>query len=76
MNITKADHEPEIARLTKTAVEAARSGQWDIVIQCYRDRGILLETTGERSIKGKICSRWIARSATMRKPHRSCWRRC
>lgn len=46
MNTTRPDHEPEIARLTKTAVEAARSGQWDIVIQCYRERGILLETTG------------------------------
>lgn len=45
MNTTGADHESVIAQLTKTAGEAARSGQWDIVIQCYRDRGILLETT-------------------------------
>lgn len=53
MNTMKADHEPEIARLTKTAVEAARSGQWDIVIQCYRDRGILLETTREAIDQGE-----------------------
>lgn len=45
MSTTGADHNAEIVQLTKTAIEAARSGQWDTVIQCYRDRGVLLETT-------------------------------
>lgn len=45
MNAPRPNHASEIERLTKVAVEAARSGRWDIVIQCYRDRGILLETT-------------------------------
>lgn len=44
MTSTGIDHQPEILQLTKTAVEAARSGRWDLVSQCYRDRGILLET--------------------------------
>jgi len=34
----------DVLRLTKTAVEAAELGRWDVVIQCYRDRGALLET--------------------------------
>ena len=33
----------EIVRLTKTAVQAAEQGQWDVVIQCYQDRGELFE---------------------------------
>lgn len=44
MSTTGVDHEAEIVKLTKTAIEAARSGQWDTVIECYRDRGILLES--------------------------------
>jgi hypothetical protein len=58
MNTTGADHVPEIVQLTKTAVEAARSGQWDIVIQCYRDRGVLLETTGEAVDQGEDLLKW------------------
>jgi hypothetical protein len=58
MNTTGADHVPEIVQLTKTAVEAARSGQWDIVIQCYRDRGVLLETTGEAVDQGENLLKW------------------
>ncbi|OQW35769.1 MAG: hypothetical protein A4E19_16095 [Nitrospira sp. SG-bin1] len=34
----------DIVRLTNTAVEAAELGQWDIVDQCYRERGLILET--------------------------------
>lgn len=44
MNSPRPDHASEIERLTKVAVDAARLGQWDVVIQCYRDRGNLLET--------------------------------
>ena len=33
----------EIVRLTKAAVQAAEQGQWDVVIQCYQDRGELFE---------------------------------
>ncbi|MDH4078498.1 MAG: hypothetical protein OEU68_01630 [Nitrospira sp.] len=44
MNSPRPNHTSEIERLTKVAVDAARSGQWDVVIQCYRDRGNLLET--------------------------------
>jgi hypothetical protein len=58
MNTTGADHVLEIVQLTKTAVEAARSGQWDIVIQCYRDRGVLLETTGEAVDQGENLLKW------------------
>ncbi len=46
MNTSGADHKSAIVQLTKTAVEAARSGRWDLVVRCYRDRGILLEATG------------------------------
>lgn len=53
MNSQSGNHQAEIARLTRTAVEAARSGQWDIVIQCYRDRGILLETAKEAIDQGE-----------------------
>lgn len=47
MKAMNGNHQGEIVRLTRTAVEAARSGRWDIVIQCYRDRGVLLETATE-----------------------------
>ncbi|MBH0201244.1 MAG: hypothetical protein HP496_02820 [Nitrospira sp.] len=35
----------DIVRLTQTAVEAAERGQWDIVAQCYGERGALLATS-------------------------------
>ncbi len=35
----------EIVRLTQAAREAAQQGQWDQVIQCYSERGILLAST-------------------------------
>lgn len=44
MSAPRPHHTSEIERLTKVAVDAAQSGQWDVVIQCYRDRGNLLET--------------------------------
>jgi hypothetical protein len=44
MNSTSGNHQAEIVRLTQTAVAAARLGQWDVVIQCYRERGVLLES--------------------------------
>lgn len=46
MTSTGSDHIPALLQLTKTAVEAAQSGRWDLVSQCYLDRGILLETMG------------------------------
>jgi hypothetical protein len=46
VNTSGVGHESAIVQLTKTAVEAAKSGRWDLVVQCYRDRGILLEATG------------------------------
>jgi len=46
MNSMSGTHQAEIVRLTQTAVEAARLGQWDVVIQCYRERGVLLESAG------------------------------
>ena len=45
MTSPRPDDTSEIDRLTKAAVDAARLGRWDLVIQCYRDRGTLLETT-------------------------------
>ncbi|UVT14535.1 MAG: hypothetical protein H8K04_11820 [Nitrospira sp.] len=33
----------DILRLTMSAVEAAELGRWDVVAQCYRERGDLLE---------------------------------
>lgn len=33
----------EVVRLTKAAVQAAESGQWDVVIRCYQDRGVLFD---------------------------------
>lgn len=41
---TGDERQADIVRLTKAAVEAAQAGRWDIVIQCYQDRGALLET--------------------------------
>jgi len=46
MNSTGDNHQAEVVRLTQTAVEAARLGQWDVVIECYRERGVLLELAG------------------------------
>ncbi len=46
MNSMSVNRQAEIVRLTQTACEAARLGQWDAVIQCYRERGVLLESTG------------------------------
>ena len=46
MNSMSGTHQAEIVRLTQTAVEAVRLGQWDVVIQCYRERGVLLESAG------------------------------
>ena len=43
MTAPNHDQRAEIERLTKIAAEAARAGQWDLVIQCYQDRGTLLE---------------------------------
>ncbi|MBK9305822.1 MAG: hypothetical protein IPM58_01715 [Nitrospira sp.] len=43
MTALSPDHAFEIERLTTIAVDAAQSGQWDVVIQCYRNRGTLLE---------------------------------
>ncbi len=42
MNSTGRNGQADIVRLTKTAVEAAERGQWDIVAQCYGERGALL----------------------------------
>ncbi len=53
MNSPRSEHASEIERLTKVAVDAARSGQWDVVIQCYRDRGNLLETMQPALEQGK-----------------------
>ncbi len=44
MNSTRENCQADIVRLTKAAVEAAQAGRWDIVIQCYQDRGALLAT--------------------------------
>jgi len=38
------ERQADIVRLTQTAVQAAQRGQWDVVIQCYSERGALLET--------------------------------
>jgi enoyl-CoA hydratase/carnithine racemase len=40
---TGEERQAEIMRLTKAAVEAAQVGQWDLVMKCYQDRGVLLE---------------------------------
>ena len=53
MSALEVDHEAEIVRLTKAAVEAACSGRWDVVTQCYRDRGILLESSGGTIDRGE-----------------------
>ncbi|MDF0666449.1 MAG: hypothetical protein P0119_10325 [Nitrospira sp.] len=38
MNSTGENSQVVVARLTKAAAEAAEFGQWDAVVQCYRDR--------------------------------------
>ncbi len=43
----KSDEEncrADIVRLTTVAAEAAELGRWDVVAQCYRERGDLLVT--------------------------------
>ena len=72
MNSTGDNHQAEVVRLTQTAVEAARLGQWDVVIECYRERGVLLESAGMPVSEAKKSSRWIARSATRYRPHKLC----
>ena len=34
----------DILQLTRTAAEAAKLGQWDVVAECYGERGALLAT--------------------------------
>lgn len=58
MNTSGADYESEIVQLTKIAVEAAQLGLWDIVIQCYRDRGTLLENTRGAIVQGDDLLEW------------------
>ena len=43
MNSATEERQTDIVRLTEAALEAAEQGRWDAVIQCYRDRGALLE---------------------------------
>jgi hypothetical protein len=42
MNSTVENGRADILRLTNAAAEAAELGRWDVVAQCYRDRGDLL----------------------------------
>ena len=42
MNSGEENCRADIVRLTKVAAEAAESGRWDVVAQCYRERGDLL----------------------------------
>jgi hypothetical protein len=58
MTTSGINHESAIVQLTKTAVKAAQSGLWDIVIQCYRDRGILLESTRGAIVQGDDLLQW------------------
>ncbi|HEY5931582.1 MAG TPA: hypothetical protein VIT63_01620 [Nitrospira sp.] len=44
---TEDARQADIVRLTKAAVEAAELGRWDIVIQCYEERGAMLEAAQE-----------------------------
>lgn len=44
MNSSEENGQVDIVRLTKAAAEAAALGRWDIVTQCYRERGALLAT--------------------------------
>ncbi len=39
----KEAYSADIVWLTKAAVQAAREGRWDVVIQCYAERGSLLK---------------------------------
>ena len=34
----------DIQKLTRTAAEAAELGRWDVVAECYGERGVLLAT--------------------------------
>jgi hypothetical protein len=43
MSLSRSDRRADLVRLTKAAVEAAERGRWDDVIQCYCERGALLE---------------------------------
>jgi Mg2+ and Co2+ transporter CorA len=43
MNSTEANSRADVLRLTKAAAEAAELGRWDAVVQCYSERGALLE---------------------------------
>jgi hypothetical protein len=43
MNSTEANSRADVLRLTKAAAEAAELGRWDAVVQCYSERGVLLE---------------------------------
>jgi hypothetical protein len=42
MNGIGEHDQADIARLTTAAAKAAEFGQWDVVAQCYRERGELL----------------------------------
>jgi hypothetical protein len=42
MNFTGMNSLADIVRLTRIAAEAAERGQWDVVAQCYGERGALL----------------------------------
>ena len=44
MNSSEENCRADIVRLTKVAAEAAELGRWDVVAQCYRERGDLLVT--------------------------------
>ena len=44
MSTPVAGGKADIVRLTRLAGEAAREGRWDEVIQCYSERGALLES--------------------------------
>lgn len=44
---TGDEYQSDVFRLTKAAVEAAEQGRWDVVIQCYAERGAMLETAQE-----------------------------
>lgn len=37
-------HHSDVVRLTQQAIQAAQQGHWDVVIQCYSERGALLDT--------------------------------
>ena len=45
MSMTVNENRADLVHLTKAAVEAARSGQWDEVIQRYSEREVLLASS-------------------------------